>query len=302
MTDKAHPFQTPALDEVLRERPQSPATIAASPQAVKVHKKLSRAGKFAEKVSLPWRKKTSAAPPEAQPGPSLNAPTPERLAKEDPELGIERVSHVGGQVSHRAKSILETYREHFTSAEGSVAQQLCDDAEWATRQRTICSRTYSGMPHAGGADPSAIDSKRSLGMARFEFTLKRLTPEARAAALTLIVGTRREIDGRGMTVQQFTAMASNYGSKNTAGPFTVGYMKCLLSWIHALHQDFAHWRARGIEDARAQQIQLDRIRTELRSQIHAEISQEFQVELRELERLRAAVPAAAELGNVSRET
>ncbi len=265
MGDKAHPFQTAELDAVLEEGTKQ---LKASKEARTVHARV--VPQWAnEQVELPMRRRRSAreaAPPESKEV-AVNGPTPERLAK-DPEWQV--VPQQGGQALYRGKSAFDSFREHLNDVEAKAAERLRSDAEWSTRQRTICQRTYTGMVFTGMDDSAGTDEKRAFSMARFQYVMERLPTDIRGAAFALIIAARRESDGVIMTPEQFARTASSYGSKNTFGPFTAGYIKCLCAWLNALQNDFVDDRKSGVENAQNRRRLIEQFKQEAATQQQTE--------------------------------
>lgn len=281
MTDKAHPFQSAGLDEVMAER----GTLKASPAAVEARERIVPADLLKERVELPGRRKRRYAPSEEDAWKELpSQPTQQRLAK-DWGNGWTIRHRGGGRSTHQAKTLLDIYREHLAPFEAKAADLLLEDMQWASgSQKVICSRTYNGMVPTGGGGDFSTESRRALGHARSRYVLDALSTVdgAFAAVAALIIGIRRESDGHAMSAREFARTVTKYDSKNTAGPVTAGAMKAYCQWLHYLQQQYARGEHRAAQNAEHQRQLAARLKIEARADLEAQ----YAPQLKELEALR----------------
>jgi hypothetical protein len=208
------------------------ARIAASIGAQLAHSKLARAGclklttaqpAVAQRLPPASRRKTPSMPRVTMD----MRPTPERVAKEP--LGMEQAS---GTRAYRVRSAMSAVEDRLTEDEIAVARAFVHDylkAEAGARQRITADP--DGMPTSakGPRHGGVVDHARQSfnAMAR---SATAMDPRFWTILERIAVGVRREIDGKGWSLEeigrQFMPIPYAHAEQNRA--VAVGLLKCSL--------------------------------------------------------------------------
>lgn len=209
--------------------------LAASPDAKQTHAKLKKKGSLGSGIFTFGlnRKKGREAKPEKVIQPTAATPPPEQQRRA--LYGYETQEHPGGQVSYRAKSAVDVYREHFTEDLVQAAEMFLADADRCTRANVICSRTYTGMPHA--ISMSSLTEDQIDAQARFKWIMGGMDERFRAALSFLVMGVRSERMG---APRDFAYTASRYRDPTTKNAFTAGFLKAALIRLKEAQLAYVH--------------------------------------------------------------
>lgn len=239
--------------------------LAASSDATRAHSRLRKQNRLGEKLWLFGKgrgKKEAKAPapiPVTAAMPTkqrLEVPlpkTPEEFAskeKADAQRGKDLQAawgtdtHPGGQVSYRAKSAVDVYKEHFTDDLVHAADELMKDADLCTKANLICARTYTGMPYA--VSKASLTTDQIDAQARFKWIMGGMDERFRAAVAFLVMGVRSERMG---APRDFAYTASRYRDPTTKNAFTAGFLKAVLIRVKEGQMAYAahlRWRKEQI--------------------------------------------------------